>query len=150
MKILRKHSTILKYSIDLQFLETHSQFKPHQYTSSNWRLIDGCNYLQYDVIFQVKDILSDDYFINFHNRLDLECIIENVEVDAKEVVKYKEMVNVASQLFLMNNTQDFYDLLDFREMNYKNYVNPHENLSRESSIEYEITQISRSLSPTVF
>jgi len=150
MKVLSKHTTLLQYSIDVDYFKSHSKLKSLQHTSSHWTLRDGYNYLQYDVTFQAKDPTTGDYFVNFHNRLNLQCVIDVVDDDAKEIIKYKEIVNVSSQLFLMNNTQDFYDLLDFREMNFKDIINPHENPSRENSIEREINQIKRSMAPLTF
>jgi hypothetical protein len=146
MKILKKHNTLLQYTLDPLYFEKYSEITQLQYTSSHWTVgSENSICLQYDLFFNAKNSSTDENFVNYHNRFDLQCLIENVEADAKEIVKFKEVVNVSAQLFLMQNTKDYYYLLNFQEMNLIDEKNYHENPTRQSGINLEIKCINGAL-----
>lgn len=132
--------------MDPLYFEKHSDITQTQYTSSHWTIgPENSLFLQYDLFFHAKNPSSEEYFVNYHNRFDLQCLIENVEYDAQEVVKFKEIVNVSSQLFLMQNTKEYYHLLNFHEMNYIDDKVRHQNPTRESGIDLEIKGLKQAL-----
>ncbi|RAJ37327.1 hypothetical protein [Pedobacter cryoconitis] len=144
MKILKKHNTLLQYSINLLYFEKNSELKQTQYTSSHWTMgAENSLLLQYDIFFYAKNPITNECFVNYHNRFDLQCIIEDIVVDAEEVVKFKEIINVSAQLFLMQNTKDYYYLLNFNEMNLTSDNN--QNPTRLSGIDLEIKSVKKAM-----
>jgi len=143
MKILKKHNTLLRYTFDPLYLEKYAEIVTSQHTSSYWQTGTENSYiLRYEIFFQVKSPSSSAYFVNYQSNFELQCIIENVEMDAREVLHFKEMVNLSTQLFLMQNTQDCYSLLDFKPMIFsKEELKDQQYIARE--LNREVNNIKR-------
>ncbi len=121
MKILKKYDTLIFYNIDIGYLKKNADIISSQHSSSHWAAqSNGSLRLQYDLFFEAHSHNKDDYFIKYHSRLELECLIEDIDSDSEEVLNYKEISNISTQLFLMQNTKGYYHLLNFREMNFSN------------------------------
>ncbi len=115
MKILKKYNTAFNYSIDPFYFENHSEITTTQHASSYWRVGREASYImQYEVIFTAKNPSGDEHFLKYHKKYELQCLIENVEADAQEIIRFKELILLSTQLFLMENTEHHYPLLDFR------------------------------------
>jgi len=146
MIILETHSNILKYSFDLSIFKRNFEINQSQYTSSHWRNgKDDTVHLDYNVFFNAKHPHGEEYFLNFQSRLYLHCKISNLEEDAAYIISRKEILNVSAQLFLMQNTQNYYYFLNFHEMNLTDESNTHNNPARENEIRREIDNLERVL-----
>lgn len=117
MKTLKRYSTLLQYSITPEYFGKYSDVKKTQHTSSYWAAgIEDSYVFYYEIFFSAKNATNNELLVNYHSIFELHCIIENIELDASEIINYKEMENLSTQLFLMQNTHGYYDLLDFHPM----------------------------------
>ena len=146
MKILKKHNTLIHYTFDPLYFEKYAEMTQLQYASSHWRAgPENSLVLQYDVFFSAKNPSNGAYFVNYHHRFDLQCQMENIEADVKEVVMFKDVVHASAQLFLMQNTQDQYHLLDFHDMTLRDKTVCDEKPTRESVTNHEIASIKKAM-----
>jgi hypothetical protein len=137
---------LLLYTVVSELFDKKIDLIPSQYTSSQWTISkDNTSHLRYDLFYHAKDQISGDNFINYHNRFELECIIENIEADANEIIRFKEIVNTSCQLFLMENSRGYYNHLNFYEMNYLDDVHLHKNPTRQEGIDLEVKALNRTL-----
>lgn len=115
MKILSKYNTLFTYKIQPFYFESNSEITSTQSTSSSWRVGAGGSYvLLYEVFFYAKNPSSEDFFVMYQKKYELQCLIENVEADAQEIIQFKESILLSAKLFLMENVQNNYHLLNFR------------------------------------
>jgi len=116
MQILKKTDIILHSFVDPNYL-TLPSVHPQYSTDSNWQPgKDNTSILTYNISYEVKDNNKNVYIIRYQRRLELQCIIENAEKDAKEVCKIKEAMHIAIAFFLEQHTLPFYHLLNFKAM----------------------------------
>lgn len=148
MKIISQTNTLLNYSIDPNYFEKHDKFSTSNYSSTNWRPAQEINsYLfNYNTYFIAKELNKENYFINYHNRLEICCIIEDIENDATELLELKQKSNIEMGYFLEKNTLNFFHLLDFKPMIYSNEVLENEKMSfREFTLNRDIKDIKRAM-----
>jgi len=148
MKIISQTDTLLHYAVDPNYLEKHDQFSTSNYSSTNWRPAQEPNaYLfNYNTHFIAKESNKENYFINYHHRIEICCIIEEIENDAAELLALKQKSNIEMGKFLEKNTMNFFHLLNFKPMIFSNEVMDNEKISlREFTLQIEIKGIKKAM-----
>lgn len=130
MKILKKNDIVVHCSIDLSYFNKHSEIYRSYSTDSKWiRGEANTCILVYKIFYAAEDQDSDDHFIQYERQLELQCIVEDIENDANEVIKIKAMMNISLGSFLEKHSLSFYHLLDFHPISFSD-VNTHRERDR--------------------
>ena len=125
MKVLKKHHTMLHYLFEPEVLDENVKSFSSWGTVSTWKpLKDNIYTLTYDTSFFTKEHVSDKCLIDYLARLRLDCVFENIEDDAVEIMKLKEKCDTSMGRFLEQNSMFFFNLSKF----------PHLTFFRETDI----------------
>ena len=114
MKIIEQQETLLHYSIDPYYFETHSEVHPTYTTQSNWRRAESDTYiLKYGISYLASDKVTGDTFVKYESRLMLRCVIDDISIDAAGISKMKEVMHISAGEFIKQNSLSFFSRLKF-------------------------------------
>jgi hypothetical protein len=118
MKILKVDYTVLNDFVDTSYFYTHSKKADVTYsTESNWRRAACDTYiLTYTIRYYAGDLDDNKRFISYIRRMQLQCIIEDIELDVDEIIQIKQEMHDAFEVHLIEQSSEFFDLLIFERM----------------------------------
>jgi hypothetical protein len=114
MKIISKQDTIIHYSIDPYYFNTHSEVKSNYSSRNQWQHVEGGTHLlTCGLSFLALDYDSRDEFINYQSEFRLHCLVEDIEKDIYDIIRMKEGAHVLAVEFIEKNSMAFFDQLKF-------------------------------------
>jgi hypothetical protein len=114
MKIIQKQDTLLHYSIDPYYFETHNEVDRSYTTQSNWRRAENDTFiLAYGISYSAFDKATGDHFVKYERRLMLHCLIDDIAIDNFDILKIKEEMHISAGQFIEQNSMSFFSRLKF-------------------------------------
>jgi hypothetical protein len=114
VKIISKQDTIIHYSIDPYYFNTHSEIKSNYSSRNCWQHVEGGTHLlTCGISFLALDYDSRNEFINYQSEFSLHCLVEDIEKDISDIIKMKEDAHILAVEFIKSNSMAFFDTLKF-------------------------------------
>jgi hypothetical protein len=118
MKILKVDYTVLNDFTDRAYLDMHSRkVSVNYHTGSTWWR-GACNtyILNYEVTCSAGDQNDNKRFISYIRQMRLQCTIDDIELDVHEIIQMKQEMHDALDVYLVEKSSMFFDLLEFDKM----------------------------------